>query len=97
MTVSPASIFVSEAGVMLVLEGRTVDGFEQHFELPGPRSADVAAFGRSEGLWEMWFLLSCGQRALLRPPHQTNSFWYVHTYTSVLTSISASRRARWNQ
>lgn len=90
----PSCIFVSEAGVMLVPEGRTVDGFEQHF--------GVNYLGHFLLTWLLLDTLKdCGKCGFSSRVVSVSSsahrigeirlndrnIWYVHAYTSALTSI----------
>lgn len=89
--------FVCEAGVMLVPEGRTVDGFEQHF--------GVNYLGHFLLTWLLLDTLKdCGKCGFFSRVVSVSSsahrigeirlndlnIWYVHTYTSTFTSISDS-------
>lgn len=95
----PLCTFVCEAGVMLVPEGRTVDGFEQQF--------GVNYLGHFLLTWLLLDILKdCGKCGFFSRVVNVSSsahrigeirlndlnIWYVHTYTSAFISISDSLR-----
>lgn len=95
----PLCAFVCEAGVMLVPEGRTEDGFEQHF--------GVNYLGHFLLTWLLLDILKdCGKCGFFSRVVNVSSsahrigeiglnhlnIWYVHTYTSAFASLSDSLR-----